>query len=68
MSGDEPAPVRVGVLIVRAWFEPSDGGLVIRIVSRDDVTADAVECCATTAVPEAVERVERWLRRFTAGR
>ena len=70
MSGSEP-PVRVGVLVVRVWFEPDpvDGGgrLVVRLTSRDDVTRDTVERCVTSAVPKAVRCVESWLQRFADG-
>ena len=62
-------PRRVGVLVIRVWFEGSpEAQLRARITRTLDVTNETEEVTATSSVEEVQATVRQWLNDFAVHR
>lgn len=68
MPGDARGRSRVGVLVLRVWWEtPDRAGLRVHVRAVSDVEDGDEEVTAVTSLPEAVDVVRTWLERQAAG-
>ena len=68
MSGDGRGRLRVGVLVLRVWWEsPDRAGLRVHVRAVSDVEHGDEEVTAVTSLDEAVDVVRMWLEQQAAG-
>jgi hypothetical protein len=68
MPGDTRGRLRVGVLVLRVWWEsPDRAGLRVHVRAVSDVQQGDEEVTAVTSIPEAVDVVRTWLEQQAVG-
>ncbi len=59
-----PGDERTGVMVVRIWFEGTEGVIRARLTETLDITATEETSRAAAGVEEIVEIVREWVERF----
>ena len=60
-----PASLKpTGVLIVRAWFDSGQQSVLLRVVTKPDITTDEEGSRVFSSVHEAIEFSSDWLEDF----
>lgn len=68
MPCDARGRSRVGVLVLRVWWEsPDPAGLRVRVRAVSDVEEGDEEVIAVTSTADAVDVVRTWLERQAVG-